>query len=804
VRFVLSILHPCGAPLVSGESSARPSAMQDPAGAQRWAAKHLTRPTRLVVARPAVLLCLTAAIVLPGPARAATIDVADILILNSYHPGYPWTDGELAGILETLRRVDAVSRPSVEYLDGKRFSASEHAEWLREYFLHKYKARKFKLLMLMDNAAFEFGLALRDAMFPEAGIVFCGVNGFGPEMLAGHARVTGVAELSDVTTTLDVALRLHPRTREVVVVHDYTVTGLAMRREVEALTPRFAGRTTFRFLDNLPIEDVEKQLAKLPRDRLVLLLSFVADRDGRVFGPEISTERLTKHCLAPVYGVHEVRLGHGIVGGSLLDARLHGMRAAQVALRVLAGEDISRIPVDMTGTSRLVFDYRQLARFRISPAALPAGSVVINEPESLFHRHRDLIIAGAVVVAALGLIILTLVLNILTRRRAEEELRRTSELLHSIINASPLSILTLDPEGRVLSWNPASERMFGWTASEAIGHFLPFIPSEKTDEYAALRSRVLAGEGFSNVEVRRQRRDGIPIDINISTAPLRDHTGKITGIVAVSADVTERRRIEADRARLVRELEAKNQELESLLYAASHDLRSPLLNIQGFAEEVEQACKAVTDVVTVAKDPGSLRTEASAHYEQIDTALQFIRSSTEKMNALINAMLSISRTGRAVLRRERLDMNALLEAVVASLQYQIQEASAEVEIHPLPPCLADADQVNQVFTNLLDNALKYRDASRPLRVTVSGCTDPNRQEDRVVYCVEDTGSGIAPEHQPRIWELFHRLNPRADVVGEGVGLTLVRRIVERHNGRVWLESVPGVGSRFYVALPASE
>lgn len=383
------------------------------------------------------------------------------------------------------------------------------------------------------------------------------------------------------------------------------------------------------------------------------------------------------------------------------------------------------------------------------------------------------------------------------RLKAEERLRQTSELLNSIINASPISILTLDPEGRVLSWNPAAERMFGWTAAEAIGRPLPIVSPEKQAEHAALRARVLSGEAFSDVEVRRLRRDGSPIDISISTAPLRDETGRITGIMAVNSDVTERKRAEAERERLVKELEAKNQELESLLYAASHDMRSPLLNIQGFAEELEAACTTITDGLAVPETCALLQTQAPALNERIRTALQFIRSSGEKMNALIAGMLRTSRTGRAALRLETLDMNALLDQVVSALSYQIQQASAHLEIDALPPCRGDADQMNQVFTNLLDNALKYKDPSRPLHVRVTGV----RQEDHVIYCVEDNGGGIPPEHQPHVWELFHRLDPRGVTAGEGVGLTLVQRIVERHNGRVWLESEAGKGSRFFVAVP---
>ncbi len=120
-----------------------------------------------------------------------------------------------------------------------------------------------------------------------------------------------------------------------------------------------------------------------------------------------------------------------------------------------------------------------------------------------------------------------------------------------------------------------------------------------------------------------------------------------------------------------------------------------------------------------------------------------------------------------------------------------------VTIGPLPPCVGDPIAINQVFSNLLDNALKYRDPARPLRVSVSGGMDGGR----AVYCVADNGVGIAREEHERIWEIFHRVQPRGAVPGEGLGLSLVRRIVECHGGESWVESAPGEGSRFHIALP---
>jgi signal transduction histidine kinase len=249
---------------------------------------------------------------------------------------------------------------------------------------------------------------------------------------------------------------------------------------------------------------------------------------------------------------------------------------------------------------------------------------------------------------------------------------------------------------------------------------------------------------------------------------------------------------------LLRELELKNQELESIIYVASHDLRSPLVNVQGFSRQLAKAGRELTELLGRPGLPPTLtETAAPILQERIPKALHFINAGAAKMDALLNGLLRLSRLGRATMYLETLDMNRMLETIVSSMSFQIQAAEAMVEVEPLPACQGDAGQINQVFSNLLDNALKYRAPDRPLRIRVTGRVEGAE----AIYTVEDTGLGIQQPQMNKVWEVFYRYDPDGSAAGEGLGLSIVRRILDRHNGRAWIESEAGKGSKFWVALP---
>jgi signal transduction histidine kinase len=281
----------------------------------------------------------------------------------------------------------------------------------------------------------------------------------------------------------------------------------------------------------------------------------------------------------------------------------------------------------------------------------------------------------------------------------------------------------------------------------------------------------VSGDRF---ETRHRCKDGRIIDIEVSVNYMAVNGGRMFVFLR---DITERKRAELERERLLADLEAKNKELESFVYTISHDLKAPLVSLNGFSSVLQ-------------KDYESQLGEEGKHY------LERIQANVAHMEVLITSLLELSRIGQVVGPIEEIDVGPLLREIRDALAVRLKEAGAEFVVQePLPTIRADRGRIHQVFVNLIDNAAKFRSAERVLRIEV-GC---QQESGFYRFYVADNGIGIAPQYHEQIFTPFRKLHP--EIEGVGIGLALVKKIVEHHGGRAWVYSEAGKGATFYFTIP---
>ena len=406
-----------------------------------------------------------------------------------------------------------------------------------------------------------------------------------------------------------------------------------------------------------------------------------------------------------------------------------------------------------------------------------------------------------------GLPALCVVVTDLTEMRAAAETRLR---LASIVETSNDAIVSKSLDNRILTWNAAAERIFGFSAQEAVGQPISIIvPRDRIPELEMLDEKMRLGQRIEGFETLRITKSGKPIHVSLTISPLRDPNGNVTGVSVIERDITERKIAEA-------ELEDYHQHLEDMVQQRTAELESAKLEIQGLNDVLEEH---VATVEAVNKELESyshsvshdLRTplrfvnriahlllhEPGAHLSKNATAkVNMILQATSEMAKLIENLLVFSQVSREPLKQRRVDLRRLFQEAVKELQHAEAGCGAEIVIQDLAPCQGDRTLLREVVVNLLANALKFTRRRDRARITV-GCTETNGE---TVYFVEDNGVGFDMIDSEALFVPIHRLHKPADFEGTGIGLALVKRIIDRHGGRVWAVGEVDHGATFYFTL----
>lgn len=364
--------------------------------------------------------------------------------------------------------------------------------------------------------------------------------------------------------------------------------------------------------------------------------------------------------------------------------------------------------------------------------------------------------------------------------RGERDLEESRGFARLIVeSATEFAIFTADHAGRVLSWNPGARAIFGYEAAEVVGREadILFTPEDRAAAVPQAEMRRALDSGRSEDERWHLRRDGSRFWASGALMPMRDAAGEPTGFLKILRDRTEERRSREELERRAQELARSNGDLEEFAGIASHDLKEPIRGISNYANFI-------------------LEDHAAELSADVRDRLQVITRLCARMDTFLESLLEYSRAGRTEFSPGSCDLHEVVADALESLRPWMEGFNARVIVRPgLPSLPCDRARTAQVFTNLITNAVKYSD--KPERRIEIGSIPG----DPPALYVRDNGIGVDPRHAEHIFRMFKRLHGRDRYGGgAGAGLTIVRKIVERHGGRIWVESTPGVGSTFFFTL----
>jgi PAS domain S-box-containing protein len=377
--------------------------------------------------------------------------------------------------------------------------------------------------------------------------------------------------------------------------------------------------------------------------------------------------------------------------------------------------------------------------------------------------------------------------DITERKRLDEALRRSEESLRVTLDSIGEAVLAMDIQGRVTRLNPVAEKLLGFTHVEALGLRVDevlHIINEETRRPAVIPVDSVLAPGEIHGLAKQTTlvaRDGTERPIAHTAAPIRDKDGRSLGVVLVFRDVTEDRQIRQELVRAKDVAEASNRELGAFSYSVAHDLRAPLRSIDGFSQALLDDCSEQLD-------------EDGRKY------LRFLRESAQLMAQLIDDMLTLSRVTRSELHREQVDLSALARAAHARLVRAEPGRALEVVIQSGLSAHGDPRLLAVVFDNLLGNAWKFSMKRAGARIEFG--TDSLAGERS--YFIRDNGAGFDMAYAGKLFSAFQRLHAAEDFEGTGIGLATVKRIIHRHDGRVWAEGEVGVGAVFHFTLGSEE
>ncbi len=758
-------------------------------------------------------LLLAACLWHPAMANAASqppAPLADkrVLVLGSYGYGRPGVDIFMRSFIDTLNHHGvARANIAVEYLHLDRDTTPGYRRRVRELVMLAHAGKRIDLVVALQQPAQEFLLDDLKDLAPEAPVVVFNAIEPGDTSFNRHP-VLSFAPGEAVRRTMQEAFLLFPDTERIIVAVGASPSDQTEKAHIETALATLGHRAVVEYTDGLAASAMIDKVASAP-PRTVVLLSLVnRDVTGANVIPAEFGVALARAARAPVFAPFSTMVGNGVLGGAVQHVERLAQQAANSSLEVLSGKrplapGVTRMPVEPTS----MYDWEQIKRWGVNPDVLPAATLFLNQPASIWREHRNEVLGGAAIIALLALLSVSLLFQHRRLKHAELRSRESEARFRVLVEHAPEAIVVYDLAlGKLIDVNSKAEQLFGYSRAELLtGGPERFYQAAQPDGLPTAETvksharRALAGEEIVFERAVRAR-DGRSFICEVSLVALPSHSGTL--LRGGYVDISERKRVQDELLRhrdhleeqvaartaalsvAVTQAEAANRAKSVFLANMSHELRTPLNAIIGFSHIMSQS---------------------TSLFDEEKRNLGIIHRSGQHLLSLINDILELSRieAGQARVVRESLDIGLLLREVgdMVRLAAERKGLSLLVNCPALPPpMLLDAGKLRQVLINLVSNAVKFTERGS---VTLGLAVSPGAAGALALrFTVRDTGIGIAQSEIERVFEPFIQVAGARQQSGTGLGLTISREFVHLLGGSLSLRSELGAGAEFSFTIEA--
>jgi len=462
-----------------------------------------------------------------------------VLILHSYHPSYKWTSDINDGINSIFHDVTKVDL-FVEYMDTKKYFNEKYMNVLTEVYKNKYKNVKFDVIISSDDNAFNFLKKHTKELFQNTPVVFCGTNNIKKNAIKGFNNFTGVNEGVDITQNYDLILKLHPKVKNIYIITDTTTTGKLVRKEaLSNINNKKYKDIKFHIVDDMTLSQLVNKIENLPEYSVVLFTIYFRTKDNKFLSYYKAINNISKYSTAPIYGLWDFTLGHGIVGGYLTSGYFQGEKAAQIAQEVLNGIDIKSIPILMKSPNRYIFDYKQIKKYNIEEKKLPYNSIFINKEDSLLEVYFKEIVGLITLFTMMITFIIILLINIKKRKKAEERISKQLSFQQNLIDNVNTPIYYKNTKREYIGCNKAFLELFEIDKKDLMRKNAYFLHDTTRGKFIDEKDiKLLGNHQIQKYEGNIKRKDGTTKDLIIYKNIFFDED-KVGGIIGALFDVTE-------------------------------------------------------------------------------------------------------------------------------------------------------------------------------------------------------------------------------------------------------------------------